>query len=207
VTTTFQGTLAGTAGQSGTFAVSIETGISASAFRRTVGPQSAASASGNLTIFGGGGTFALTGTFDTSASTLNLSGGGFVLTGAIRQDALSGSYIGPNNRTGEFAGLDATHNAVTHLCGSGVVLAGVGTGSVSTWNVQVSASGAASGETSGPADGGATMLTGQLNGMVLTLLASNGITATGVVQNGSVSGTFGNPSASGTFTGSTDGCR
>lgn len=132
VTTTFEGTLAGTAGQSGTFAVSIETTISASAFRRTVGPLSVASASGNLTLVGSGGTSALTGTFDISASTLNLSGGGFVLTGAISQDAVSGSYLGPNNSTGEFAGLDASHSAITRLCGTGVVMAGAGMGSVRT---------------------------------------------------------------------------
>jgi hypothetical protein len=192
VTTTFQGTIAGTSNQSGAFTVTIQTVVAASA----IGKQSTATAAGTLTLANGGGAVTLNGTFDTAGNTLSLVGGGFALTGTINQGAATGRYTGPNNGSGLFAGLDASRNAVTTLCGTWV-----GSGGSGVWNLQVSASGAASGITSG---GAGVLLNGQLNGTALTLTSSEGIHAIGVVQNGSVTGTF---DGGGTFSGSSNACH
>jgi hypothetical protein len=206
--TTFQGTLAGGAGQSGTFTVTIQTGISPSAFVRNVHTlASETGASGTLTLINGSGAATLTGTFDSLTNALKLSGGGFVLTGAISQGAASGTYTGPSSTSGGFAGLDSTRNTVTLMCGT---YSGANTGT-GIWNLQFSASGAASGVTRPDLSARdpqprTSQLTGQLNGTALTLRsADDGATATGVVQGGSVTGTY--DDGKGTFSGSTTRCR
>jgi hypothetical protein len=205
--TTFQGTVAGGAGQSGTFTVTIQTAISQSAFVRSVHPLASAAASGTLTLINGSGASTLTGTFDMSTNALNLSGGGFVLTGTIGQGAASGTYTGPASTSGGFAGLDSTRNSVTLMCGT---YSGANTGT-GIWNLQFSASGAASGVTRPDLSARdpqprTTQLTGQLNGTALTLRSvDDGATATGVVQGGNVTGTH--DDGKGTFSGSTTGCR
>lgn len=200
-TTTFQGTLIGGA-QSGSFTATVQTAISASVVRRTVGVQATASASATLTLFGAGGTFTLAGTFDTSTSTLNLSGGGFVLTGTVSQGAISGTYTGPNNSRGGFAGLDATQNSITLYCGTWK-----GPGQAGTFNLQVSSSGAASMMPTSGDGTGFVYLVGRLNGTALTLtgVTTNNTSAAGVVSGGNVNGTLGGDG--GTFTGSTSACR
>jgi hypothetical protein len=213
--TTFQGSVAGDAGQSGTFTVTIQAAVSASAFGGDVRPLAEAAASGTLTLINGGGTSTLTGTFDTSTNALSLSGGGFVLTGATGQGAFSGTYTGPATTSGGFAGLESTRNAVTVMCGT---YEGSNTGT-GIWNLQFSASGAASGVTRPDLSARdpqptTTGLIGQLNGTVLTLRSTAGdredlpdgnATATGVVDGTSVSGTH--DDGQGTFSGSTAGCR
>ena len=195
-TSTFQGTLAGTGGQSGTFTVAIQSAVAASVAGRIVGIRSIDPATATMTVNNGVGTFTLAGDFDTSTSALNLSGSGFVLTGATSQGAVSGTYTGPNSGTGKFSGLQADQHSVTQFCGtwSG------SDGEVGVFNLQVSSSGAASGVSTG---GAGVLLTGQLNGTALTVSSSDGVTATGVVQGGTMTGTFG---TGGTFTGSTSAC-
>lgn len=193
--TAFQGTFAGTSGQSGTYAAEIQTAISASALRETSGPLAVVAASGTLTLIGGAGTAALTGSFDTVTNNLTLAGGGFSLTGLVSQGAVTGTYTGPNSGSGKFAALDATRNTITAMCGTWS-----GSGGPGTWNLQVSSNGAASGVTTG---GAGVTLRGQLTGTSLTMTSSEGVNATGVVQNGTVTGTF----TGGSFSGSTTGCR
>ena len=198
-TTSFIGTIAGGSGQSATFLVTVETGITSFVASGMSRPLAVAPASGTLTLIKGGGSSTLIGTFDTAANRLNLSGGGYVLTGAIGQGAVSGTFTGPNNSTGKFAGLDSTRDSVTLLCGTWSESGG----DTGTWNLQVSSSsGAASGVTN------RVLLTGRLNGTALTLTSSEGVTATGTVQGGVVSGSYApNGGGQGTFTGSSNGCR
>lgn len=210
VTTTFEGSVAGGAGQSGAFRVSIQSPVSAAA----VHTLAVVGASGSLTLINGGGTSILTGTFDTVTNTLSLSGGGFALTGTVGQGAFTGTYTGPASTNGAFAGLNSTGTTVTVMCGT---YSGTDTGS-GIWNLQVAASGAASGVTrpnlsSRDPQPRSQLMTGQLNGNILTLrsvdIRPDGstftATATGTVQGTSVTGTHDN--GQGTFSGSAAACR
>jgi hypothetical protein len=205
-TTTFHGTVAGGSGQSGTFMVRIQTGISSSGGGGIVRTLASVGASGTLMLTGSGAS-ALAGTFDTLTKVMNLSGGGFALTGTTGQGAASGTYTGPASTSGGFAGLDATRNTVTVMCGT---YSGSNTGT-GIWNLQFSASGAASGVTRPDLSARdpqprTTLLTGRLEGAVLTLRSvEDGATATGVVQGDRVTGTH--DDGRGTFSGSTTGCR
>jgi hypothetical protein len=204
VKTTLAGTLAGSAGQSGTFTATVQAAVAVKAF----GAHSltAVAASGTLTLIGGG-TFTLTGTFETSTGALTLSGGGFVLSGVVSGGAASGTYTGPNDSSGRFAGFDSSSNPVKVFCGR---YSGSDTGT-GTWNIEISASGAASGLTCPDVSSldprpRATLLTGKLTGTTLTLRSEeDGQTATGVVQGDTVSGTADN--GLGTFSGSADACH
>jgi trimeric autotransporter adhesin len=204
--TTFQGTIAGGSGQSGTFTVTIQTAISATAHGK-IHPLASAATSGTVTLINGNSVFTIAGTFDSLTNAINLSGGGFVFTGTIRQGAASGTYTGPGGTSGGFSGLDSTRNIVTVMCGS---YSGSNTGN-GIWNLQFSASGAASGVTRPDLSARdpqprTTLLVGQLSGSTLTLRSvEDGATATGAVQGQSVAGTH--DDGRGTFTGSTAACR
>lgn len=215
--TTFQGTLAGTAGQSGTLSITIQTAVARSSFSflTILHAQSTTPVSGTLSLVGGGGTFNLTGTYDSSTRNVSLSGGGFTFTGTIGQGAVSGSYAGPNSSSGDFSGLDSTRNSITVYCGThtsdprpGEPLANL----TGVFNLQVSSNGVASGVGTG------TRCSGFVNGTTLTLTITGFdaqrqlttmYTATGTVQGGNVNGTFvgTNNNDRGTFTGSTNACR
>jgi hypothetical protein len=142
----------------------------------------------------------------SSSSPSTPSGTGGTTTSAatvtsVALGAFSGNYTGPNGTSGGFGALDATRSTVTQLCGTYAA----GPGDNGIWNLQVSASGAASGEANGPKT---VLLSGQISGTALTMTSSEGVTARGTVQNGSVSGSFttkeGVPA---TFSGSSAGCR
>lgn len=214
VTTTFEGSVAGgagPAGQSGAFRASIQSPVSAAA----VHPLAVVGASGTLTLINGGGTSILAGTFDTVTNSMSLSGGGFALTGTVGQGAFTGTYTGPASTNGAFAGLNSTGTTVTVMCGT---YSGTDTGS-GIWNLQVAASGAASGVTrpnfhvTRDPQPRSSLLTGQLTGNTLTLrsvdIRPDGstftATATGTVQGTSVTGTHDN--GQGTFSGSAAACR
>jgi hypothetical protein len=205
VTTTLAGTLAGSAGQSGTFTAAIQAAVALKA--SGAHSLTAAAAAGTLTLINGGATSALTGTFETSTGALTLSGGGFLLNGMVAGGAASGTYTGPNDSSGRFAGFDSSSNPVKVFCGR---YSGSDTGT-GTWNIEISASGAASGLTCPDVSRldpkpRATLLTGQLTGTTLTLRSEeDGQTATGVVEGNTVSGTHDN--GLGTFSGSADACH
>jgi hypothetical protein len=177
--TTFTGTIAGSGNQSGTLVITVSATVLATA---AVKAQDAATATAVLTLINGGGTFNLSGTFDTVSGALNLSGGGFTLTGTISKDQVTGTYTGPNNVTGAFTNLDSTHTTVTTYCGTYQASHDSG-----VWNLQVSANGSADGSayvTSGT--GHAVFLTGSLNGTSLEIVTSDGVDVNGTVQNGTV---------------------
>jgi hypothetical protein len=210
VTTTFEGSIAGGAGQSGAFSITIESAVSASASGSGVRPLAVVGSSGTLTLINGGGTSTITGTFDTATGNLTGSGGGYALTGAVSAGAFTGLYTGPTNTSGAFASLKSTGTTVTVMCGT---YTGANTGS-GIWNLQVSASGAASGVTRPnlslrDPQPRSELMTGQLVGqkLTLTVVDPNGFSAsaTGTVQGTSVSGTH--DDGRGTFSGSAAACR
>ena len=136
--TTFQGTLAGTGGQNGTLRITIQAAVARSLFSlvRVLHAQ-AVTATGTLTLSGEGGSVTLTGTYDSSTKSVNLSGGGFAFTGTIGEGAVSGTYTGPNSSSGAFSGLDSTTSSVTQYCAP--------PSDAQIFNLLISASGAVSG--------------------------------------------------------------
>jgi len=158
----------------------------------TIKPLSFTQLSGTLNV-GGGPSVTLAGSYDSSTNNVNLSGGGFTFTGSISGAVLSGTYAGPSS-IGEFSSLNSTQTSVTAYCGT--YQSGGGSGA---FNIDISATGAASGTTSQ-----GCLLTGQLSGNSLALSCGGGGSgATGTVQNGTVSGTIG---SGGTFSGSSGAC-
>lgn len=233
--TTFQGTVAGSTGQTGTLDVTVDAKLSSlrpatftfaksilDALMPVVTAQAAAVAATGVLHIAGGATTTLTGAYDPAARTVTLSGGGFSFTGSFGTTGVIGSYTGPGSVSGGFAALNSSAGAVTRYCGTyqdsapDIKSPGGIYSESGVWNVQVSASGAASGtststQTNNPAfpPGGTGPLTGQVTGSTLTLTSAEGGTATGTISNGSVSGTVGTPSGrgSGTFSGSTGACQ
>ena len=111
--TTYQAVLAGTTGQTGTLSVTVAATVALAAPDRFELPwvtalhaQSTVTSTGTMRIVGGS-TLSLTGTFDTAAKTLNLSGSGTTLTGTVTGAALSGTYVGA-------AGAAGTSRAAAH---------------------------------------------------------------------------------------------
>jgi hypothetical protein len=208
--TAFEGSVAGGAGQSGAFAVTIASALPASAADARVRPLAVVGATGTLTLSNGGGTSVLAGTFDTTTSRLSVSGGGYAFTGAIDQRTLTGTFTGPASASGAFAGLSSAGTTVTVMCGT---YSGSNTGS-GIWNLQFAANGLASGVTRPNVSlqdpqPHSQLMTGQLTGTALTLRSTDPdgftATATGTVQGTSVTGTH--DDGRGTFSGSVAGCR
>ena len=213
--TTFQGTIAGSGGQTGTLNITIQAVVVASSAGSSSQPgglfagikrtwsafapvvlAAASSASGTVHL-AGGSTTSLSGTYDSLSKAVSLSGGGFTFTGTTSGGGLSGTYVGPNNSSGNFSGLNSTSAPVTTYCGTGSN--GLG------FNMEISATGTVSGETSD----GSCGISGQLSGNTLTF-SCRGTTATGTgtVQNGTVSGTTTTENGHhDTFTGSTSACQ
>jgi hypothetical protein len=227
-TTTFQGTIAGSTGQSGTIDVTVQTTVAYLAPRsfslvQTLHAQTTGTvaATGSLHL-AGGATTALTGTFDSSAKTLSLSGGGFTFSGLSSAGGLSGNYTGPGNATGGFSALSSAAGAVTRYCGTYTSTAPDinspnGTYRESgVWTLQVSSSGAATGTSTSTQTNSAAFppgqtgsISGRVTGTTFTMNSAEGGSGTGTIQNGSVTGTTVTPSGrgSGTFTGSTGACQ
>jgi hypothetical protein len=190
--TTFTGTIAGSSGQSGTLVVRI----------------AAATATATLTPIDGGGTFALTGTFDEATKTLTLSGSGFALKGTIANGKLTGNYTGPGGSVGIFSNLNSTSQSVQPYCGTyhRVTEDGV-------WNFGIAASGEVSGggiAKTGPSSIGALpfFITGTRSGNTLSLTVhtdhDGDAAVTGTIQGSSVGGSYiDNEGLPGTFTGGT----
>lgn len=212
--TTYEGIIVGvtgTTGQSGTLNVAIQAAITRSApfsIIRTAHAQSSAeaTATGTLTISGGGGTADLTGTFNTTTGALSLSGGGFTFAGTITSGVMSGTYTSTGGASGAFTGLNGTTNTITTICGE--YEHGADTG---VWNVVISSDGTASGgSTSIPPNPGVipAILTGTLVGTTLTLTDQDGGGGTGTISGDSLTGTIYEPNGSpvGTFEGTVNGC-
>jgi hypothetical protein len=147
--TTFTGTIAGSSGQSGTLVITIAAAVASSAEDRA---HSAATAAATMTLINGGGTFALTGTFDDATRALTLSGSGFSLAGTIAGGQVTGNYTAPDSSVGVFSNLNSTSQSVQPYCGTYHRVREDG-----IWDFQI----ATSGEVSG---GGISVSGSQANG-------------------------------------------
>lgn len=198
-TTTFQGSIAGSGGQTGTLTVAIQATVTTSSIK----PLAVSTATGTVHLTGGS-TTSLTGSFDSTTNGVSLSGGGFTFTGTISSNVLSGSYSS-SSASGGFSSLNATTSTVTTYCGTYGPSFYTGPpanppgGEIGVWNVQVSSTGAASGSgiSKNVAGDPGFLLTGQLSGTTLTLTSfdllshkSTG-TQTATVQGGTISGSCG----------------
>jgi hypothetical protein len=196
--TTFQGTIAGRNGQTGTVNITVQATVTTTSFR----PLATVSATGTVHPAGGAST-SLTGTFDDVARTAALSGGGYSFSGSIATGGvLAGTYTAPNNVSGGFSSLSTTAGTVTAYCGTLTSPEGPG-----VFNVQVGTSGTLSGMAAFSA--GTCGLTGRVTGTAISITSCEGNLATGTVSGGSISGTTFNSrgTANGTFTGSTSACQ
>ena len=213
VTTTFQGTVAGTAGQTGTLTVTVQTQVAAVTppFFRVPGlailDAETVSATGSVRIVGFHETVTLTGTYDTTTKKLNLSGGGFTFSGAIDNGVVTGTYSGTGT-SGSFSCRSTASGIVTVYCGN--VFGAPPSTSVVTgvFNLVVTNStGGVSGAFVVSPNSG--YITGQLTGTALAItytdpVAGQSGTATGTIQNGVVSGVS---VTSNPFSGSTSACQ
>ena len=213
-TTTFQGVIAGSSGQSGTLAVTVQAQVAAAFVPRLQWPfvatlqaqATSVAATGTLHLVGGA-TTDLTGTFDTSSKALSLSGGGFALTGSLNGAVVSGTYTGSGGVTGRFSSLSASSGTVTTYCGT-IFSSGQGSVATGVFNVEVlQSSGAMSGAFNVLPNNAGT-ITGQVTGTAFTItyVDSTGSTGggSGTIQNGALNGvsTSTNP-----FSGSTSACQ
>lgn len=197
--TTFQGTIAGRNGQTGTLTITVQATVSMTSLR----PLAVAQATGTVRPAGGSAT-TVTGTFDDTARTLTVSGGGYAFSGSIGSSgALSGTYPGPNNVNGGFSSLYATGGTVTAYCGTLTSTEGPG-----VLNVQVSTGGKVSGMAA--FSSGTCALTGSVTGAAISMTSCEGNPATGTISGSSTSGTAfsrDGSRATGTFSGSTSACQ
>jgi hypothetical protein len=215
--TTFQGTIAGTTGQTGTLTVTIQSQI-ASASRSIFWPLVATleaqsvGATGSVHV-AGGSTTTLSGTYDPASRALNLSGGGFTFTGSASGAVVSGTYNAPSGVSGAFSTRSAANGTVTTYCGNFVAkndpneIRGV-------FNLVVSGS-SVSGVMNMFADTPPTIasVTGQVIGTAISIswtatsgqYAGESGAATGTIQGGTVTLTGG--SDGGTMTLSTSKCQ
>lgn len=214
--TTYQGVIAGTTGQTGTLTVTVQATVARATPDRFELPglavlhAASATATGTMRIVGGS-TLTLSGTFDTAEKSLSLSGSGTTLSGLVTGASISGTYTGAGGATGTFGGRSTAGTNVTSYCGDifgAPPDTGVKTG---VFNIAVAdATGAVSGAfaiTATPSSSG--YVTGQLTGTTLSLTYTNVTqgatgTATGSVQSGNMSGTAGSGNP---FSGATSRCQ
>src|SRR5579871_3094978 len=200
--TIFEGTMAGSGGQSATFSITIDTTVAASSLATSRSASAVIKQASNSTAVSGtlnvaGASFSLTGTYDPSTNTVNLTGGGFTCTATIGGGALTGSCNG-----NPISGLaPPSGGSVTAYCGTYVDGSGGGSG---LWNFEVSGA-LLSGETfpTTTSQDHSLTLTGQVSGSAVSGSSSDGHSFTGTIQNGTVNGT---DSSGGTFTGSSGSC-
>jgi hypothetical protein len=138
----------------------------------------------------------LTGTLDTTTSVVQLSGGGYTLTGKLEKETISGSYSGPKGG-GSFAAQSTASSKVTVYCGTfGGMPSGV-------WNLNVSADGAASGSYSDRAGEMEGNVVGTVSDGALKVYCGVRCTAIGTMTGTRGSGTWTAGEATGTWVGST----
>ena len=117
--TTYEGLLAALDGQTGPLSITFASAVAAPPQQAGAGPDLVAGApvdaTGTLQL-GGSGVVALTGTVDGDA--VNLSGGGWTLTGTLSNGLISGTFTGPGAAGSWIAAAGSTTNPAIALCGS-----------------------------------------------------------------------------------------
>lgn len=203
---TFAGVLAGGGGRTGVLELAIPRGAAKSAgLLPSFALPAPASGGAVAAIHLQSGTVSLSGTFDPATGKLLLAGhdadGDWTLDGTFAADAFTGSYTSPDG-PGSFVATHATSGggALRLYCGTA---AG---GNGGTWNLIVSADGAAWGLGCGPEHCGE--LKGTVSGGTVTLGTPDdpALVVTGTDDGTHASGTWHNATESGTWSGSTDTC-
>ena len=190
--TTFQGTIAGRNGQTGTVNVSVQATVSITSLR----PSAVQQATGTVRP-AGKSTVSLSGTFDDASGAVALSGGGYTFSGTVGSGGvLAGTYTGPESASGGFSTLNSTTTPVTVYCG----IAEESDGPI-VFTLQISANGAVSGTVFEESSCG---LTGQITGTSLSITDCYGRHVTATTQGGAVSGKT--PSGN-SFSGTTSACQ
>lgn len=190
-TTTYEGTIAGSGGQSGTFALTVQAAVSSASLEvpsSSERPQAVSQVSGNLKITGGA-TVALAGTYDSITKAVSVTGGGFTFSGSVSSGAYAGSYTAPGNVSGVFSSLNATQAAATLYCGTWA-----DQGDRGTFNIHIAANGKLTGVTTG---GNGVTLAGQAVGNAFSGSSSEGVRFTGAIQGTGITGGGGGTTFSG----------
>jgi hypothetical protein len=155
-TRTFQGTFGGNGGETGRLNVTIPPIVTSS-----IGPLAVSQIAGSVHVAGGSMT-GLTGTYDSSANAVHLSGGEFTFTGAINGVVLAGTYTSLNNSGGAFSILNDADATITTFCGT---YSYPPSGEGGIYNLQVSTDGTVSGDgISTSVVHGGFLFTGRLSG-------------------------------------------
>ena len=196
--TIFDGTIAGSGGQTGTFTITVAaSAATASAIEVADGKEKTAATfekaqaiqnvTGTLKLSTSASTVALTGTYNSLTNAVSVTGGTFALNGSVSGTTVSGSYTS-GAVTGSFSAIPATAAVkASTYCGS---YNGT-TGGAGVFNFTVGANGALNGvynpTTAG--DTGGTV-SGSVSGTTMSGTASSGSTIAGSVSATAVSGTY-----------------
>jgi|GEM_PF-484233 len=211
--TTFNGTLAGNGGQTGTITVTVQSTVASSSLFsiiRRAEAQSTVSASGEC-VFVGQPPVSLSGTFTPSTGALSLTGDGTTFTGTASGGQMSGTFSNPTTGlSGGFSGLSGT---VTTYCGTYQHAPECPTGDSGTFNVQIDSAGNLSGTTQVTSGSGSPVsLSGTVTGNTFSGTSNQGNAFSGTISadGNSVSGTFEQTcppnTGMGTFSGCVDAC-
>jgi hypothetical protein len=185
----YEGTLSGTNGNSGTLSILINTQDVSQNVNATVDPVGDEEA------------VALTGSFNTTGN-INISGGGYQLQGAAINGIMVGTYTGPGDSSGGFTALLSTNETITNYCG---LFTGSDTG---PWNLSVSSNNIVAATATGNNSDDTTIYTGTISENTVTLTSVTGATATGTLSGSIIQGTWdGLGDSSGTFSLSSNSCQ
>jgi hypothetical protein len=210
--TSFSGTIAGPAGQTGTLTVTISAQVARIRPRwmvpivATVYAQSATVAATGSVHLAGGSTTTVTGTYDTTSKALAVSGGGYTFTGTASGGAVTGTYTAPGVTTGLFATRSTAAGTVTSYCGN-VFSAGNPNQSMGVFNLAVTD---ATGTISGAFNLGQYygQITGQATGSNFSISWKDNFgepgNGTGTIASGALSGSS---NTNNPFSGRTSACQ
>jgi hypothetical protein len=208
--TTFDGVIVGDSASgelSGSITLTIATvslSVSSPAVFDITGVAASANVTGTLKIQGGG-SIALTGSYDTNSHALSVSGGGYSFSGSFSNNALSGTFTAPGGGSGSFStSATSGSGAVYSFCGAAVATTGKGG---ATFNLVINTgAGTATGFAS--SSDGVTNLNGTATSSTwsisfLTVKNGDPGTASGTYTSSSLTGTYSipNQSESGTVNG------
>jgi hypothetical protein len=206
-TTVFRGAFTGSNGEGGILEVTIHSGTLSQGLK--IGKADKAStipATGDFKITGGS-TVTLTGSYNPTTKALKLSGSGYQLNASLAQDKFDGTYTSPTGK-GTFSIQSTSGGAVTVFCGS---YKSTDNTLVGKWNLVEGSSGVMTGSWT-HTTGESGLLFGTLSGsnISLDIHSTSGDkigTGTGSVNGDAVDGNWTVESDSGTWEGTTSGCK
>jgi hypothetical protein len=209
--TTFQGTLAGLAGQSGTIDVTIQATIASLresfpfSLVVTLNAQTP-TATGTIRI-NQTAPVSVSGSWNSANNTVTLSGGGFTITGILAERNLTGTYTSVNG-AGHFAALSTADGTVTRFCGT--YLSDLpGYRETGIFNMQLTSDGRASvvSATVTPAPECCSFFTGRRDGNSITLMTPEQGSQTGTIDGQTFSGRVPHAGGFTSWTSTTSACQ